>query len=141
MEMLSRYRSGDTGRESLLQWIEANKTGFSAQVSRGVFLRLLHGSDYAAATSIANVLAACALCGSVCQERTFLSWIDYLQGAGLIEAAEAVGRLTKILPPRWTMGADSGRDADVYYGCPDCGAVWGLILPEREEHGSWRRLA
>ena len=139
--MLSDYRDGHFSREQLLQWLDSEQTRVSAQISRGAILKLRHGTDYAAMTALAEILPVCTVCGAMCRERTFTSWSDYQQCVTRVDAAEAAGEIVRMKPLAWTYNVGSEAGADAYYRCSTCGAIWGLVRPEREENGSWRRLA
>lgn len=139
--MLADYRDGVVSREQLLQWLNANQPTVLAQISRGALLKLQHGNDYVAMTTLAKILPACAICSGVCTEQTFTSWSDYQQCVTRVDAAEVAAKVVRIKPPAWTYNAGSEVGADAYYRCSTCGAIWGLVRPEKQENGSWRRLA
>lgn len=140
-KVLSDYRDGVVSRQQLLQWLDSEQTRVSAQISRGVLLKLSHGNDYAAMTTLAKILPSCVVCGGICREQTFTSWSDYQQCVSQVDAAEAAGKIVRMKPPAWTYNAGSKAGADAYYRCSTCGSIWGLVRPEREENGSWHRLA
>lgn len=139
--MLASYRSGQASREQFVKWLDEQKARIAAQLPRGSMLKIRHGSDYAAATALASLLPACSTCNSVCDDRTFSSWDEYEDCERRVNRAEAARAIGRIKPPIWAISIPEGGGADAYYRCSSCGAIWGLVRPEKQERGSWHRLA
>lgn len=141
LKMLAAYRDGQMSREDLIRWFDTQKATLSTQLPRSSFLQLRYASAYVAATALAKVLPACTNCSAICPQHIFSSWQEYKQCEGRVDHAEAVGTLLRMSPPAWAVDIPKGGGADGYYRCSKCGAVWGIVRPERQENGSWRRLA
>lgn len=140
-DMLQRYRAGGLELTQLRAWLAVEASRVAIQLPRGPLLRLRHGDDPTAMAAVAQLLPACTQCASVGTPRQFASRDEYRSYSARRDAAVGTGVLTEIASPGWEGQLPATAGSVMHCRCSRCGSLWAFIEPERQENGSWSRIA
>jgi hypothetical protein len=135
------FRQGVIGLDIFQQWVEKNHDRLATHISAGNLLKLRRGDIHKVMASIAKVLPSCIKCGNICQAGPFTTRHDHATCASNVEMALKNGEISRIPLPSWAPIDNSQLGADAYFKCMGCGSVWTLVEPERQDNGTWERLA
>ena len=138
---LCRFRSEVSDLTVFQNWIASNYIRLQPKVSPGYLLKLRRGDKQQVMKIVTGLVPSCVNCRDICPEGAFLTREAFSQCAASVAQRTRSGALTPIGPPPWFKPDDKHFGADSYFRCATCGAVWTLVLPEREDNGLWERLA
>lgn len=138
---LRKFRRGDIDLPSFQDWIARQSTNLSLMVPTGVLLKLRRGDKEKAMRAVARLLPACAYCGQMPAVGVFTSREQHSTYASWVTQAVRNGTFKPIPRPDWLHSTQQHFGADGYFQCTNCGSLWTLVEPEREDNGLWERLA
>lgn len=140
-EEFVNFRQGVIDLGIFQQWVEKNHDRLATHISAGTLLKLRRGDIRKVMASIAMLLPSCVKCGNICQAGPFTTRQDHATCASNVDVAMKNGVLSRIPQPNWSPIDSSQLGADAYFKCTSCGSVWTLVEPERQDNGTWERLA
>lgn len=140
-EEFAKFRQGNIDHGIFQQWVENNYDRLARHISVGNLLKLRRGDIRKAMASIATLLPSCGKCGNIYQAGPFTTRQDHATCASKVDLAMKNGELIRIPQPIWSPIDNSQLGADAYFECTGCGSIWTLVEPERQDNGTWERLA
>jgi hypothetical protein len=140
-EELVNFRQGAINLGVFQHWVEKNHDRLAAQIPAGILLKLRRGDVRKIMASIAKLIPTCARCGQICQVGPFTTRQAHAKCASNVDAAVKNAVLSRIAQPNWVPIGNSQFGAAGYFKCTGCGSVWTLVEPERQDNGTWERLA
>jgi hypothetical protein len=139
--MLDNYRADHVDDAQFNAWLQVEIARLDAQIPRGLLLKLKRGSKYVRMSAIGQLLPPCGQCALVGVPKKFESRSEYGDYSRRRDDVVSVGALVEIKPPAWANEGPGSPGAAMYYRCVSCGSLWAFVEPEREDNGSWNRLA
>lgn len=140
-EKFVNFRRGMINLGVFQRWVEENRERLAEQIAAGILLKLRRGDLQKAMASLATLIPTCVKCRSICQAGPFMTRQDHAKCALNVDIVVKNGHLSQIPRPNWTPIDNSQLGADAYFICTGCGSVWTLVEPERQDNGTWQRLA
>jgi hypothetical protein len=140
-ERLRALRAEPRELASFQVWVKANRSVLSTEMSPGNLLKLSHGNMAKVMEALVNLLPDCTRCGRICQPGPFASRIEHAECASLVDSAVNDEVLLRVKRPGWVLLDQRQLGADAYFECRNCGALWTLVEPERQDNGLWERLS
>lgn len=140
-QMLRAYRSGRICLTEMRGWLTKESDRVERQLSRGLLLRLKHGNDSLAMAAIARLLPACAHCAALYEPKEFATRDEHRLCSRRCDLAVAARTLVCVAAPEWGGEVPPSSGSAKHYRCATCESIWVLVDPEREDNGSWSRIA
>ncbi|MCU1733146.1 MULTISPECIES: hypothetical protein [unclassified Pseudomonas] len=140
-ETLRLFRSEVLSLHDVQAWLKASPASTSSEIPPGLFLKLKRGDVEKAMSAVAKLIPACAICGGISPEGSFLEPSEYKACIERLDALMVSGKLVGVPRPIWANRLIQQNGADGYYKCASCEACWMLIEPEKGSYGWWERIS
>jgi hypothetical protein len=122
-------------------WEKFHQAALVANFTQGEILRFRHDSAQEIFRQAIKIREACQYCGSLPTENNFSSRKYFLLTAKYLDNLIRWGIFIRATAPSWFISAGEYVGAEDYLQCVACGGLWHLTLPEKENNGSFNRIA
>ena len=139
--MLRHYRERDLDLSQLRAWPDAEGACVEAQIPRGQWLKLKRGSEAQMNGAIARLLLACIHCLSVGEPKQFVPRLRFQQYSQPRDTAVTKSILSGITSPPFSFEEVASARSAIFYRCTQCHSIWSFVELQKEENGSWNKIA